>query len=706
MVKTKKKTIVKSSKSTKPEFNFKTTEDIKVPSNLIGQIVGQSDAVNVIKKAAQQRRHVLLIGEPGTGKSMMGMAMAQLLPKEKLVDVLSFGNPNDENQPMMRVIPAGKGRGIVTGSKLDSGKLFRHQNIILIVLLLASIILPWWAFNHYSSIHPLLGGIMFMSFSLVGLATLVLFMLFLNFGRKMDSKGKSPKVIVDNFGKKIAPFFDATGAHAGALLGDVLHDPFQSFLTEQWLQLKVDGKIKLEKINDKIDVLMNKHKNAVLKKENNYEAIHLDKNELFVLGETNGSVSPVEVLSSNRYAHDGPMIKLSIDGNREIVVTPEHKIAVQRKGKTEYVEAQNIKVGDEVVADSKDIIIDEQDIINTYDSRQQEQCELYYQYQEIKAKNPTWGYKRIAKAMGQKIGKTRWWHAGKHIPVPIQTANWLKERQLLPLKIDNKHLPLIAKVLGATFGDGGVFENLNGIFLSSSEKEAVKEFGKDLEKIFGLNNDENSRIIEGGEYGHSWCYQNTNRNIIRFFLAVGSPKGNKTNIDLIIPSWIKLNDSSQDRFYGAFFGSELGSPSQHIEKNRLTGIEVGITGYPDLERNRTEFLSGVSRYLAGKGISTNEVYVGKIRNSNNKVFRLGISTLFDNVLKFMIEINLQYCEYKTKRLHKALGLWADWKKNKYQELIKSGYGAEHAMKTLNLTPNSLYLLLNHFGPKVEAEATA
>ena len=32
-------------------------------------------AVNIIKKAAKQRRHVLLIGEPGTGKSMLGMGL-------------------------------------------------------------------------------------------------------------------------------------------------------------------------------------------------------------------------------------------------------------------------------------------------------------------------------------------------------------------------------------------------------------------------------------------------------------------------------------------------------------------------------------------------------------------------------------------------------------------------------------------------------
>ena len=43
----------------------KSTADIKVPANLIDQVIGQKKAVEIIRKAARQRRNVLLIGDPG-----------------------------------------------------------------------------------------------------------------------------------------------------------------------------------------------------------------------------------------------------------------------------------------------------------------------------------------------------------------------------------------------------------------------------------------------------------------------------------------------------------------------------------------------------------------------------------------------------------------------------------------------------------------
>jgi len=213
------------------EFNFKTTADIKVSDKIIDQVIGQEEAVDVVKKASKQRRHVLLIGEPGTGKSMLGMALAELLPKEKLVDIIAFQNPNDENTPLIRTSPAGKGREVVARAKVQQTGMFKNQNVFMFILLIIALIVPWWAFNYYSGLYGrTVGAIIFVSMFLGGMLFLAAFVFFMNFGARMakNDKGSVPKLVVDNFKKEHAPFMDATGAHAGALLGDVLHDPFQS----------------------------------------------------------------------------------------------------------------------------------------------------------------------------------------------------------------------------------------------------------------------------------------------------------------------------------------------------------------------------------------------------------------------------------------------------------------------------------------------
>ena len=202
--------------------DFKSTADIEISKKLIDQILGQEKAVKIIKKAGQQRRNVMLIGEPGTGKSMIGLALAELLPKEKLVDIVAFPNPNDENMPLIRTVPAGQGRNLVARAKIQGMNMFKNQNVILFILVIVSMFAPWWVRSYYKS------DVMFAAFFLGGMIFLAAFVIFLNLGKRMEGKAKIPKVIVDNFKKKQAPFFDATGAHAGALLGDVLHDPFQS----------------------------------------------------------------------------------------------------------------------------------------------------------------------------------------------------------------------------------------------------------------------------------------------------------------------------------------------------------------------------------------------------------------------------------------------------------------------------------------------
>ncbi len=211
------------------ELEYATTADIKIPKHIIEQVIGQDAAVEVIKKAAAQKRHVLLIGEPGTGKSMLGLALAELLPKENLKDVLVYPNQHDENNPKIVTVPASQGRADVEKAK-DAGKeYFKTTNFFLGVLLVFALIAPWWIRSHYTvKYDATVGAIMFASFSVSGMLFLAAFFIMVKLGQKDKIKTLAPKLLVDNFGQETAPFYDGTGAHAGALLGDILHDPYQS----------------------------------------------------------------------------------------------------------------------------------------------------------------------------------------------------------------------------------------------------------------------------------------------------------------------------------------------------------------------------------------------------------------------------------------------------------------------------------------------
>jgi Lon-like ATP-dependent protease len=186
------------------------SSEIEVPPKLIDQVIGQDHAVEVIRKAAIQRRHVMMIGSPGTGKSMLAKAMAELLPKEELQDILVYPNSEDNNNPIIRTVAAGRGKQIVTAHKAEAKRRMQTRNTLILLFIFGIVA---FAFITYQW--------------LMGIIAAAFVFMALRYTTPREDL-MVPKLLVSNDATATAPFIDATGSHAGALLGDVRHDPFQS----------------------------------------------------------------------------------------------------------------------------------------------------------------------------------------------------------------------------------------------------------------------------------------------------------------------------------------------------------------------------------------------------------------------------------------------------------------------------------------------
>ncbi|MBL6731707.1 MAG: ATP-dependent protease LonB [Candidatus Poseidoniaceae archaeon] len=197
---------------------FSSTEEVPIPETLVNQVIGQETGSVVIKKAAEQRRHMLMIGDPGTGKSMLAKSMTELLPKDVLEDVLIYPNEDDENAPRVRCVPASRGDRIV---KLQREAIRqqreRSQKMLLIAFAAIGFLLVIATLQTGDIITLLFGGFL-----------LMFGYMFIRGRLGASDESRIPKLLVKHEMNELPPFIDATATLSGSLLGDVRHDPFQS----------------------------------------------------------------------------------------------------------------------------------------------------------------------------------------------------------------------------------------------------------------------------------------------------------------------------------------------------------------------------------------------------------------------------------------------------------------------------------------------
>ena len=199
-------------------IDIKSTEQVPIPEKLVDQVIGQEAASIVVRKASEQRRHMIMVGEPGTGKSMLARSMTEFLPKEQLEDVLVYRNHEDENEPKVRTVPAGRGSRLIAERRnyVRVQRERTNRTLLFIALIIGAALL-------LATISS--GEILTFIF---GSFILIFGYFFLRSRLTAGDEANIPKLLIKHERSEEPPFVDATGNLAGALLGDVRHDPFQS----------------------------------------------------------------------------------------------------------------------------------------------------------------------------------------------------------------------------------------------------------------------------------------------------------------------------------------------------------------------------------------------------------------------------------------------------------------------------------------------
>jgi len=286
--------------------NFESTEGFPVDDNLINWVIGQEQALkecflcldewvhklkwleetkwyeswsnpdklkHSAKTVISPGPYLLLLGDPGTGKSLIGRALAEKLTqiyKEngiKLFDVLCWRNTTLPSQPKISIHKTGDGKKVQQNEQLKEIKRkfitkvgFKALQIFLIVLGLFLISLgfyflyqAWQTWNanpmfmgeplqqyfNHNFLDYLVGkfvGLVPLTFIPGG--SLIFFGFFIWWFSKLSGLGNLrgiagaqqtdvPKLIVDNISGH-APFVDATGHRSAQLFGSIAWDPYQT----------------------------------------------------------------------------------------------------------------------------------------------------------------------------------------------------------------------------------------------------------------------------------------------------------------------------------------------------------------------------------------------------------------------------------------------------------------------------------------------
>ncbi|MEM3111320.1 MAG: hypothetical protein QXG41_09205, partial [Candidatus Caldarchaeum sp.] len=293
---------------------FETTDDIRVPEKFRDWIVGQDEALEKIRLNLHEWIHtlkdiqryedqpdamqkisrilrerpttnILMLGEPGTGKSLiakiMGEELKELYEKAgiKLYDVLLVENRSDKYSPLLRYVPAGMGKKIVEHAKkletvkekkkamyitLGLGSIMSVGALLMALGFRALVLNLIAGFDFDSVIRSVATAYFWIGASLIGFPLFIWFwFFFFGSGRMMAGGGRPddllrvPNLLVDNDPKELKYYVEATRTSPAQLFGSVEWEAFGRAGAAPYLRVKAGLVHKANKLILYIDELRN-----------------------------------------------------------------------------------------------------------------------------------------------------------------------------------------------------------------------------------------------------------------------------------------------------------------------------------------------------------------------------------------------------------------------------------------------------------------
>lgn len=292
-----------------------------------------------------------------------------------------------------------------------------------------------------------------------------------------------------------------------------------------------------------------------------------------------------------------------------------------------------------------------------------------------------------------------------------QIVKYLKERGLLPLKMNHKQIGAIARLLGFALGDGSIVQE-NGdrkrLYVAYyGKKETLIKIKEDLEKlgvksskIYSRNRDIKIKNAWGSEYISS-CEDNyikiASKAFALFMHKLGMPIGKKINQIPKVPDWIKESPKwVKANFLAGLFGADGSKPISRTKNDKyaISPISLTISKTNDIENELINYLDELVYMLKEFDINA-KIY--KVKEYDEKImYRLYMSSDNKELYNFLSKIGYVYCNDEkiliiTEYLRRKLIIW--------ENIDKEGISKVEQNKTFANNFETLEEFIKKYGVK-------